>query len=369
MKKQTNIKTLKLRIKDKHSKVLNQMAFEVNQVWNAVNAETDELGWFPVPEVGYMSGGDLSAYDLQKQFKTIRKERGFIIPAVTTQEVIATHAKARKQFKKNKLKWRTSGGARRALGWVPFKIGSIKWIDGQIRFAGNFFGVWDSFGLSDFQLRSGSFSQDSRGRWYINIVVEVEVKQSTGKGQVGIDLGLKTTATCSNGEQLERHEYYRKSEEKLGIAQRANNKNRVKAIHAKIKNQRKDSTHKFTTKLVNNNELIVIGNVSSSGLAKTKMAKSVLDAGWFILKTQLDYKSKGMRVVFEEVNERYTTQTCSCCGCISCNSPKGRAGLEIREWECAECGTTHDRDINAAINILALGHERLAVGITAPLGR
>lgn len=78
-------------------------------------------------------------------------------------------------------------------------------------------------------------------------------------------------------------------------------------------------------------------------------------------KTQLDYKSKGMRVVFLEVDEKYTTQTCSCCGSIS--SPKGRAGLRIREWTCAWCGTLHDRDINAARNILAAGHGRLAVGI------
>ncbi|MDO9170059.1 MAG: transposase, partial [Methylobacter sp.] len=64
-----------------------------------------------------------------------------------------------------------------------------------------------------------------------------------------------------------------------------------------------------------------------------------------------------------EVNESYTTQACSCCDCISASSPKGRAGLRIRAWTCAECGTTHDRDINAAKNILALGHKRLAVGI------
>ena len=93
------------------------------------------------------------------------------------------------------------------------------------------------------------------------------------------------------------------------------------------------------------------------------MAKSVLDAGWHMLKTQLDYKSKAMQVVFEEVNEKYTTQRCSCCQCISDSSPKGRAGLGIREWTCAKCGTWHDRDINAAKNILALGHESLAVGI------
>ena len=68
-------------------------------------------------------------------------------------------------------------------------------------------------------------------------------------------------------------------------------------------------------------------------------------------------------IVFKEVNESYTTQACSCCGCISSSSPKGRAGLRIRDWTCSECGVTHDRDINAAKNILAVGHGRPVEGI------
>jgi len=147
------------------------------------------------------------------------------------------------------------------------------------------------------------------------------------------------------------------------IAQRDRDKKRVKAIHAKIKHRRKDAIHKFSNKIVRENSLIIVGNVSASGLAKTNMAKSVLDAGWAMLKTQLEYKSIATQGVFIEANESYTTQACSCCGCISASSPKGRAGLGIRAWTCAECGTMHDRDMNAAKNILALGHKRLAVGI------
>ncbi|WP_081430969.1 RNA-guided endonuclease InsQ/TnpB family protein [Nitrosococcus oceani] len=130
-----------------------------------------------------------------------------------------------------------------------------------------------------------------------------------------------------------------------------------------MKNRRLDSIHKFTTQVVRENAFIVVGNLSSSGLAKTKMAKSVLDAGWFMLKAQLDYKSKAMQAEFIDINEAYTTQACSCCGCISDSSPKGRAGLGIREWSCSECGAHHDRDVNAAMNILAAGHRRLAGGI------
>jgi len=165
--------------------------------------------------------------------------------------------------------------------------------NGQVYLAGHYFKVWDSYGLSGYQFRAGSFAEDARGRWYFNIVVEAQIKQTTGSGQVGIDLGLKDTATCSHGEKLERGNFYRNSEQQLAKAQRARKKKRVKNIHAKIKNQRKDAIHKFTTKLVNENELIVVGNVSSSGLAKTKLAKSVLDAGWTMLKRNLIINLEG----------------------------------------------------------------------------
>ena len=82
-----------------------------------------------------------------------------------------------------------------------------------------------------------------------------------------------------------------------------------------------------------------------------------------MLKTMLEYKSEHAGVVFEVVNEAYTSQTCSSCGCLPSERPKGIAGLGIREWQCGECGVHHDRDINAALNILAVGHDRLAVGI------
>ena len=364
MIEKTNLKTLKVRVKDKHKAILERMAFEVNQVWNTANEITALYSYIPVPEVGWLSQS-YSAFDLQKQLKGIKAERGFILHSTTIQEVIAVHHKARRQFKTDKLRWRVSGGARRSLGWIPFKSGAAKWKSGQVYFAGHYFKVWDSYGLSQFDFRSGSFSQDARGRWYFNIVVEVAQTTSSATGEVGIDLGLKEVATCSNGLTLESKQFYRELEAQLGLAQRANKKQRVKAIHAQIKNRRLNHIHQFTTRLVKENSLIVVGNVNSSQLAKTKMAKSVLDAGWFMLKTQLDYKSKAMQAVFVEVNESYTTQACSCCGCISPNSPKGRSGLRIREWSCPECGALHDRDVNAAKNILALGHERLAGGIRA----
>ena len=349
-------KTLRLRIKDKHAKVLAVMARQVNQVFNFCNetshrAIRERHQW-------------LSGYDLQKLTNGFSKCDGVLIGSPTVQQVCEDYAKARKQFKKAKLRWRVSNpqSSKYSLGWVPFKARALQYKAGQIVFAGHRFSLWDSYGLADYELRAGSFSQDSRGRWYLNVVVKVQAKASAATAAVGIDLGLKEAAVTSTGERIEGR-FYRKLECKLGIAQRAHKKHRVKAIHAKIANQRKDLLHQFSTALVKQNAAIFVGDVSSAKLVKTKMAKSTLDAGWAMLKTMLEYKSHQAGIVFEVVNESYTTQTCSCCGVISVSSPKGRAGLRIREWTCSECGAVHDRDVNAARNILAAGHRRLAAGI------
>ncbi|WP_179993940.1 RNA-guided endonuclease TnpB family protein, partial [Acinetobacter sp. YH1901136] len=285
----------------------------------------------------------------------------------TIQAVTEELVTRRKQFKKAKLKWRVSNkkSARRSLGWVPFKKLAIKYANGYVQYGKHQFKLWDSYGLSKYTLKTGSFVEDSRGRWYVCLVVESPKQdKSTATKAIGIDLGLKDIATCSDGTVISNPKFYRKYEQTLGIAQRARNKKRVRALHAKIANSRKDHLHKASTKLVNENALIIVGDLSAKKLVKTKMAKSVLDTGFSALKTMLKYKCENAGVLFEEVQEAYTTQICSCCGEITSSSPKGRTDLGIREWECMSCSTAHDRDINSALNILALGHKRLAVGIT-----
>lgn len=347
-------KTLKVRVKDKHAKQLAAMAFSVNQVWNYIN----ELSHRSICERGEF----LSAYDIQKYTAGANKELG--IHSQTVQGVASEYATRRNQFKKARLNWRKSHGVRRSLGWIPLKSQSINWKNGQIFHNGQYFKVWDSYGLSQYKFRSGSFNEDARGRWYFNVVVSIEAQQPKGRTAIGIDLGCKDVATCSDGTRLAGR-WYRELEAKLGIAQRAGNRKRAKAIHAKMANRRKDSLHKISRSLVNENAAIFIGNISPKGIAKTKLAKSSLDAGWGMLTTMLKYKSDHAGVVCEKVNEAYSTQTCSCCGMIPDSSPKGRTGLGIREWHCSECGAEHDRDINAANNILVAGHRHLAVGITA----
>ena len=367
------MKTLKLRLKDKHAKQLNQLSSSVNFVWNYVN----ELSFKHLQRTGKF----FSAYDLAEYTKGSGEFLG--LHSQTIQAISETHAKSRKQFKKAKLRWRTNKpkAKTKSLGWIPFKKSAIKHLATrqsgkkalkstlQLSLAKGqklIIELFDSYNLALYDLNTLELVQDARGRWYacitVNTKAQTDAKVQSGKGQIGIDLGLKEAATTSNGDVLTTKQT-QKWAKKLATAGRAKNKQRAQVIHAKIKNTRKDIIHKFTTKLVRNNALIVVGDIKSKSFTskKTNLAKSTYDAGWFELKRQLDYKCKHAGCRFEIVNESYTTQTCSCCGSRQ-NSPKGRTGLRIREWTC-ECGVTHNRDINAAKNILAVELDRLVVGI------
>ena len=360
------VKTLKLRIKDKHAKVLLAMARDVNTVWNFCN----ETQYRSLRRYTNKPQRWLSGFDLQKLTNGFSKCDGVYIGSSTQQAVCEEFATRLRQFKKQRLNWRVSNktSPKYSLGWIPFKKGALTYKNGQVRFKGIHMSLWDSYGLSKYEFRAGSFNEDSRGRWYLNVVVKCQTEAKPvqyGASAIGIDLGLKTLATDSNGGKFEPKQWYRESEAALGIAQRARKKARVRAIHAKIANQRKDAIHKETTRLVKAHAIIFVGNVNAKALAKTPMAKSVHDAAWTTFRTQLKYKAMRQCVVFEEINEAFSTQTCSCCGKIPASSPKGRASLRIRAWICSECGATHDRDTNAAKNILAAGLRRLAAGIPA----
>ena len=348
------MKTLKLRLKDKHAKVLTELAVEANFVWNYGNELCYKFRKKGVHPKKLPS-------ELQKHTKGTSKECG--LHSQTIQAINEELLLRMQQFSKMKLRWRVSGGARKSLGWIPFKSSGITYINGQLKYGNHHFSLWDSYGLTKYTIKTGCFTQDSRGRWYACLVVADYPKlKSVGTSSIGIDFGLKTVATCSDGYKIENKKFFYKYQEQLAKSQRANTKKKTRNIHAKIKNCRNDYLQKESTKLVQQHALIVVGNLSAKALTKTKMAKSTYDSGFSMFNTMLRYKCQQAGVLYDEVSEKYTTQTCSCCGLISPDSPRGRIGLRIREWQCHACGITHDRDINAALNILAVGHGRLVVG-------
>lgn len=324
------------------------MGYSVNYVWNYCNQSNSER-WAKFRKT-------FSAFDLNKLTGGCAKDLG--LHSQTVQAVCEEFAKSSKQQHKPKLRWRSR---KRSLGWIPFKASGVKIEQDSITYGGRVFKFWLSRPIEG-KVRFGSFAQDSQGHWFVNLVVDESDKGRVKTGKAcGIDLGLKTLATLSDGVELSRENLTKTFEVQLTKAQRARKKKRVTAIHAKIKNKRKDWNHKATTRLVREYDTIVVGNVSSKKLTKTRMAKSVLDAGWSDFKAMLAYKAIGLGVEMKEVNESFSTVTCSDCG--SRSGPHGLGQLGVREWACSCCGSVHSRDVNAARNILRTGHSTPTKGI------
>jgi len=337
------------------SGLLNWQARSVNYVWNYCNESQKSairLGqkWLSGFDLSYLTAGASKELGLHSQ---------------TVQAICAQYANSREQKKRQFLRWR----GKKSLGWVPFSGQAIKRVGENFRFAGRAFRVFYSRPIpACAEICNGSnFSQDSQGNWFINIVLKIpeEPRNMTGKA-VGIDLGLKTLATFSTGEKVAHPRHLGQLTDKLVKAQRAHKKRQVTNIHAHIANARRDFHHKLSTRIVKDFDYIAVGNVNAAGLAKTRMAKSVQDAGWSSFRNMLRYKAIGHGAIFEEVNEAYSTQACSHCGALCDERPRGIADLGIRTWCCSICGSVHDRDVNAALNILSgSGHRSLAEGIPA----
>ncbi|MFS2003025.1 RNA-guided endonuclease InsQ/TnpB family protein [Duganella sp. CT11-25] len=336
--------------------LLNQQALTVNFVWNYCNdRQRDALR---------LNRRWHSGFDLIKLTTGCSKELG--LHSGTVNDVCQQYAKSRYQTHRPYLRYR----GRKSLGWIPIKGRALKREGEAFRFAGNTFRVFYSRPLPEGKITDGTnFSRDRRGNWFLNIVLEIVAPVArTPLSGIGIDLGLKDLATLSNGGKIAAPHIYREAEAALAMAQRAAKKRRIKAIHIAIANRRRDFLHKSTTAIVHNFDYIVAGNINSAAMAKTSMAKSVLDVGWSSFRSQLAYKAIKHGAWFEEVDERFTTQVCSNCGTLPDSRPRGIADLGVREWRCGECGAVHDRDLNAALNILRRGRATLAVGISTLAG-
>ena len=274
------------------------------------------------------------------------------IGADTIQRICTEYAAKRRAAKRPRLRWRVSRGVRRSLGWVPFKAASLKRKEKSLRFCGKSFRVFEFARLADVKWRDGCFAQDACGDWWLCLPVELAVEQTLApKDAVGIDLGLKEIAVTSDGERLEAGRWTHRYAGQLSMAQRRSHKRQAKRIHRKAARCRADALHKFSRVIVDQYQNIAVGDVSSLKLAKTRMAKSVLDSGWGMLKQMLLYKGEHAGRSVKVVSERNTTRACS--GCGSLTGPSGVSMLVVRRWVCRECGDTHDRDVNAARNILS----------------
>ena len=241
-----------------------------------------------------------------------------------------------------------------SLDQNKIKLPKLKWVKAKIH---------RSF---DGKIKSATISQAPSGKYYVSILVETEhiPMESTGS-VIGIDLGIKDLLITSDGEKFDNIRTTKKYEKKLAKEQRKlahkkkgsakYEKQRIKVakIHEKIHNTRLDYLHKISHKLISENQVIISEDLSVSNMVKNhSLAKSISDCGWYELTRQLQYKAGWNNRQYIKIGRFIpSSQTCSVCGYVNSEAKD----LSVREWICPQCDTIHDRDVNAAINILNEG--------------
>ncbi len=213
-------------------------------------------------------------------------------------------------------------------------------------------------------------SRDAAGRWFVSLLCECSIDPyQPSDAVVGIDAGITSLITLSTGEKIANPRHERKDRARLARAQRrlsrkaTGSANREKArvkvarVHARITDRRRDFLHKLTTRLACENQAVVVEDLNVRNMTRNhRLARAISDAAWRQMRALLEYKCEWHGRDLVVIDRWYpSSRTCSACGHVAASLP-----LSIREWECANCGTRHDRDINAAINIRAAGLAALA---------
>ena len=210
--------------------------------------------------------------------------------------------------------------------------------------------------------------KDAAGRYFASFVIETDPAADAARfpdaaAEVGIDLGLAAFAVLSDGTVITAPKFLRRAERKLrrlqqalsrkakGSANREKARARVARAHARVADSRRDFHHKTSTTIIRDSQAVYVEDLCVAGLGRTRLAKSVHDAGWASFTSMLEYKARLHGRMFARTGRfEPTSQVCSACGVKDGPKP-----LSVREWACAGCGAVHDRDVNAARNVLRLG--------------
>ena len=221
------------------------------------------------------------------------------------------------------------------------------------------------------QIKSATVSQMPSGKYYVSILVETEHKELVHTtGRIGIDLGIKDLCITSDGKIYENLKIIRKYEKQLVKLQRQlshkekrsknyyKTRKKIALCHEKIRNRRKDYLHKVSHEIISENQVIVSENLQIKNMVKNhQLAKAISDVSWYELTRQLEYKTKWNGREYIKIDTFYSSsQICSVCGYQNSDTKD----LSVRRWICPKCGAEHDRDINAAKNILAEGIRQIA---------
>ncbi|WP_293134156.1 RNA-guided endonuclease TnpB family protein [Microcoleus sp. bin38.metabat.b11b12b14.051] len=265
------------------------------------------------------------------------------------------------------FKKKSSGGS------AEFTKSAFKWKDGQVFLAKSPVALpirWSRSIPEGCEPSTITVKLSPSGRWTVSMVVEVDIQPlPKSPNQIGIDLGITSLIALSTGEKVANPKAFKAKRAKLRKAQKAlsrktkGSNNRYKArlkvakVHGSINDARQDFLHKLTTRLVRENQTIAVEDLAVKNMVKNrKLALSISDASWGELVRQLEYKCDWYGRTLIEIDRWFpSSKRCGHCGHVVEKLP-----LNIREWSCPKCGTNHDRDVNAANNILAAG---LAVSV------
>ncbi|QFY09010.1 IS200/IS605 family element transposase accessory protein TnpB [Nonomuraea phyllanthi] len=291
----------------------------------------------------------------------------FEVSSVPLQQALRHLQAAFANFFAKRAKYPTFKSRKKSRASAEYTRSAFRWREGALTLAKMdtpLAIVWSRPLPEGAQPSTVTVSRDAAGRWFVSLLVEEKIRRlPRAERSVGVDAGITALATLSTGEKIVNPRHERRDRRTLAKAQRAlarkekGSNNRAKArlrvarVYARIADRRRDHLHKVTTRLVRENQVIAVEDLTVRTMVKNRsLACAISDAAWRDLRMMLEYKAAWYGRTLVAVDRWFpSSKLCSACGTLHDTMP-----LNVREWTCA-CGAAHDRDVNAAKNVLAAG--------------